>query len=364
MKVREITAYIESFAPLPYQESYDNSGLQAGDPEQEVDAALICVDLTREVLEEAIGLKAGLILTHHPVIFSGLRKLTGSTPAEKIILGAVRGGISVYSAHTNLDAVHRGVSFKIAEKLGLGSARILSPMRGRLRKLVFFVPPDHAAAVREAVFNAGAGYIGEYDRCSFNAPGEGTFRGSANSDPYVGEKGKLHTEPELRVETIYPAERESRVLDALIGAHPYEEVAYDIYPLENEYPRAGMGVVGDLEEAMDPGNFLELLKKRFGTPVIRHTRLPGTRIKKVAACGGSGSFLLSQAISAGADAFVTGDIKYHTFFDAGDKLLMADIGHYESEQFTSEIFYENLKKKFPKFALHLTQVNTNPVNYS
>jgi dinuclear metal center YbgI/SA1388 family protein len=363
MKVREITAFIESFAPLPYQESYDNSGLQAGDPEQEVDTALICIDLTREVLEEAVKLRAGLILTHHPVIFSGLKKLTGSTPAEKIIIGAVRNGISIYSAHTNLDAVYRGVSFKIAEKLGLGAVRILSPMRGKLRKLVFFVPFDHAEAVRDAIFSAGAGQIGEYDRCSFNAPGEGTFRGSADSNPYVGEQGKQHTEPELRVETVYPVERESGILSALLSTHPYEEVAYDIYPLENEFHRAGMGAIGDLDEPLEPDRFLGLLKERFGIPSIRHNRPPGGKIKKVAACGGSGSFLLSRAISAGADAFVTGDIRYHTWFDAVDKLLMADIGHYESEQFTTEIFYELLKKKFPKFALHLTQVNTNPVNY-
>jgi len=363
MKVKEITSYIESFAPLSYQESYDNSGLQAGNPEQEADAALICIDVTEEVLAEAVRLKAGLILSHHPVIFTGLKKLTGSSLAEKVIIGAVRSGISIYSAHTNLDAVHRGVNFKIAEKLGLENPRIISPVRGQLRKLVFFVPVDHAAAVREAIFAAGAGHIGEYDMCSFNAPGEGTFRGSENTDPFVGEKGRMHTEPELRVETIFPAERERRILDALIDAHPYEEVAYDVYPLENEYDRIGMGVTGELKVPLDGTHFLDLLKQCFRIPVIRHSRLPDNKIKKVALCGGSGSFLLARAIAIGADAFVTGDIKYHPFFDADGKILMADIGHYESEQFTTEIFYDLLKKKFPKFTLHLTEVNTNPVNY-
>jgi dinuclear metal center YbgI/SA1388 family protein len=363
MKVKEITSYIESIAPLPYQESYDNSGLQVGDPQQEVNAALICIDVTEEVLTEAGRLKAGLILSHHPVIFTGLKKLTGSSLAEKVIIGAVRSGISIYSAHTNLDAVHRGVNFKIAEKLGLEDPRILSPVRGQLRKLVFFVPVDHAEAVRQAVFKAGAGHIGEYDMCSFNAPGEGTFRGSENSDPFVGEKGRMHTEPELRVETIFPADRERRILEALIDAHPYEEVAYDVYALENEYDRVGMGVTGELKEPVDGTRFLDLLKQCFLIPVIRHSRLPDKKIKKVALCGGSGSFLLNRAISSGADAFVTGDLKYHQFFDADGKILMADIGHYESEQFTTEIFYDLLKKKFPKFALHLTEVNTNPVNY-
>jgi dinuclear metal center YbgI/SA1388 family protein len=363
MKVKEITSYLESFAPLSYQESYDNSGMQAGDPEQEVSSALLCIDVTEEVLNEAIRLKAGLIISHHPVIFNGLKKLTGSSMAERIIIGAIRKGISVYSAHTNLDAVSRGVNFKLAGRLGLQKTQVLSPLQGTLRKLVFFVPVDHAAAVRDAIFSAGAGHIGEYDMCSFNAPGEGTFRGSGDSSPFVGEKGRMHTEAELRVETIYPAERERSILEALTGSHPYEEVAYDLYPLENVYERAGMGIVGELKEPVDGTGFLDLLRDRFGTPVIRHSRLTDKSIKKVAACGGSGSFLLPRAIASGADALVTGDIKYHSFFEAEGRILMADIGHYESERFTTEIFLELLTKKFPKFALHLTQVITNPVNY-
>jgi dinuclear metal center YbgI/SA1388 family protein len=363
MKVKQITSCIESFAPLPYQESYDNAGLQVGDPEQETGAVLLCIDVTEEVLGEALRLGAGLIISHHPVIFGGIKKLRGSNPAEKIVIKAVREGLSIYSAHTNLDAVYQGVNFRMAEKMGLGNVQVLSPVKGQLRKLVFFVPPDDAAAVREAIFEAGAGQIGEYDMCSFNTPGEGTFRGSDESDPYVGEKGIIHTEPELRVETIFPAEREKRILAALLSAHPYEEVAYDVYPLENVYDRAGAGAVGELEKALGEKAFLDLLKERFGIPVIRHSGLRGIKIRKVALCGGSGSHLLPQAIASGADAFVTGDIKYHPFFDAAGKILMTDIGHYESEQFTTEIFYDLLIKNFPTFAIHLTEVNTNPVNY-
>jgi len=363
LKVKEITSYIESFAPLSYQESYDNAGLQTGDPEQKVSAALLCIDVTEKVLQDAIRLAAGLIISHHPVIFGGLKKLTGSTPAERIIMEAVRKGISIYSAHTNLDAVYKGVNFKIASKLGLKGVQILSPVRGHLRKLVFFVPVDNADEVRNAIFEAGAGHIGEYDMCSFNTPGNGTFRGSDNSDPYVGEKGKIHSEPEMRVETIYPADREGKILRALVDSHPYEEVAYDLYPLDNEFDRAGMGIVGELEKALDETGFLDLLKEQFGIPVIRHSPLLGRKVRKAAICGGSGSFLLGRAIATGADAFVTGDIKYHPFFDADGKILMADIGHYESEQFTTEIFYDLLLKNFPNFAIHLTEVNTNPVNY-
>ena len=363
MKVKEITSFIESFAPLAYQESYDNAGLQTGDPEQETGAVLLCIDVTEEVLQEALRLGAGLIISHHPVIFGGLKKLTGSNQAERIVLKAVREGLSIYSAHTNLDAVHQGVNFRMAEKLGLGGVQILSPLKGQLRKLVFFVPVDHAATVRQAIFEEGAGHIGEYDMCSFSAPGEGTFRGSDDSDPFVGEKGKMHTEPELRVETIFPADREKKILAALLDSHPYEEVAYDIYPLENEYDRAGMGAVGELEKALSEKGFLDLLKDRFGIPHIRHTRFRGIKVRKVALCGGSGSFLLQKAIASGADAFVTGDIKYHPFFDADGKILMADIGHYESEQFTTGIIYDLLIKKFSNFAVHLSEVNTNPVNY-
>ncbi len=363
MKVKEIITCLETFAPPEYQESYDNAGLQTGDPEQEVSGALVCIDVTPEVLQEAVRTGAGLILSHHPVIFGGLKKLTGSTPAERVIMEAVRREISIYSAHTNLDAVHRGVSFRMAEKLGIKKPKVLAPVRGYLRKLVFFVPSDHAAGVRDAIFEAGAGHIGEYDMCSFNAPGNGTFRGGEGSDPFVGEKGKMHTEPELRVETVFPKEREARILRALLGAHPYEEVAYDVYPLENEYDLAGMGAFGEIKKPLEEKEFLDLLKDRFGVPVIRHSKFLDKPVKTVALCGGSGSQLIQRALAGGADAFVTGDIRYHPFFDADGKILLADIGHYESERFTCEIIYDLLKKKFPKFAVRLTQVNTNPVNY-
>jgi len=363
MQVRGITDHIESFAPLAYQESFDNAGLQTGDPGQEVTAVLICVDVTDTVIKEALRLEANLIISHHPLIFGGLKKLTGSNYTERLVIKAIRHNLSIYAAHTNLDSVLTGVNHKIAERLALKNTRILLPMADQLRKLVFFVPVDHAAPVRQEIFKAGAGHIGNYDMCSFNAPGEGTFRGSEDSDPFVGEKGTMHTEPELRVETIFPKEREGRIIQSLIRAHPYEEVAYDIYPLTNQYDRAGSGAVGELQEPVDEQSFLQLLKNRFNTPVVRHTGFLDRKIKRVALCGGSGSSLLSGAIASGADAFVSGDFKYHQFFDADGRILVADIGHYESEQFTKEIFYELLTKKFPKFAVHLSEVNTNPVNY-
>lgn len=363
MRVREITDHIESFAPLSYQESYDNAGLQTGHPDQEVSGVLLCMDVTDAVIDEALRLDAGLIISHHPLIFTGLKKLTGSNLTERLVIRAVRHGISIYAAHTNLDAMHSGVNHKICEKLALRETRVLVPMEDRLRKLVFFVPKDHADRVRQEIFNAGAGHIGNYDMCSFSNPGEGTFRGLEDSDPFVGEKGTLHREPELRVETIFPKDEEKRILQALLRSHPYEEVAYDVYPLANTYERAGSGAIGRLAEPLDEQSFLQLLRDRFRTPSIRHSMLLGKKIRNVALCGGSGSFLIHAAMASGADAYVSGDFKYHQFFEADGRILLVDIGHYESEQFTIEIFYENLTKKFPKFAVHLSEVNTNPVNY-
>jgi dinuclear metal center YbgI/SA1388 family protein len=363
MTVRDIISYLESVAPLTLQESYDNSGLQAGDPQQEVSVALVCLDVTEGVIDEAIGLEAGLVIAHHPLIFTPLKNLTGKDAVQRTVIKAIRHNIAVYAAHTNLDVIWTGVNRAICDKLGLVSLQVLQPVAGHLRKLVFFVPSDHAPAVRQAVFEAGAGHIGEYDMCSFNLAGEGTFRGSETTNPYVGEKGTLHYEKETRVETIYPIHAEQKILEALLRAHPYEEVAYDIYPLENRDLRTGPGMTGELPVPVSGTAFLDLLKKVFDVPVIRHTRLPGKPVRRVAVCGGSGASLIRQAIASKSDIYVTSDIRYHQFFDAGDSIIIADIGHYESEQFTTGVIYDLLKKKFPTFAFHFSGVKTNPINY-
>ncbi len=363
MKLKQIAAFFEQYAPLIYQESYDNSGLQVGEPSMEITGALLTLDVTEEVIDEAISKKVNLVVSHHPVIFGGLKSLTGRNMAERIVLKAVRNDIALYAAHTNIDAVQDGVNGKICEKLGLQKCRVLEPMEEVLKKLVVFVPVSHAEKVREAIFANGGGHIGEYDSCSFNLEGKGTFRGGEGSDPFVGEKGVLHTEEEVRIETIFPAHEKGRLIGAMLQAHPYEEVAYDIYQLENKFQRAGMGMIGELEKEMGEQEFLEFLKKIFLAEGIRHTALLGKKIKKVAVSGGAGSFMLRKAISSGADIFVSGDFKYHQFFDADGKLVIADIGHFESEQFTQELFYELLTKNFPKFAVHLSDVNTNPIKY-
>ncbi len=362
-QIKDITQFLENFAPLRLQESYDNAGLILGDVNAKIESVLVTLDVTEEVVDEAINNKSGLIVAHHPVVFSGLKKITGRNYVERTLLKAIKNDIAIYAAHTNLDSVSGGVNGKICEKLGLENCRVLQPVEGMLKKLVSFIPTNHAEKVREAVFAAGAGHIGNYDSCSYNVHGQGTFRGNDSTTPFVGEKGRHHYENEIRFETIFPAWLQGKVVSALLNAHPYEEVAYDIYALDNKFERAGMGMIGTLPKEISEKAFLKQLKATFQTGSIRHTALLGKKVKKVAVCGGAGSFLLDRAKAAGADVFVTGDFKYHQFFDAENKIVIADVGHFESEQFTKELFYELLTKNFPKFAVHLSEVNTNPVFY-
>ena len=361
--LKDVTNFLESFAPLSLQESYDNAGLITGETTAEITTVLITLDVTEKVVEEAIQKKAQLIVSHHPIIFSGLKKITGKNYVERTLIKAIKNDIAIYAAHTNLDSIDGGVNRKICEKLGLQNCKILQPAGEQLKKLVTFIPVEHVSQVREAVFNAGAGNIGNYDSCGFVAEGFGSFRGNEDSNPFVGKKGEIHSEKEVRFETIFPGYLQGKVVDALLNAHPYEEVAYDIYPLDNKFDKVGMGMIGTLINSVSETAFLQQLKTTFNTGVIKHTALKNKPVGKVAVCGGSGSFLLNAAIAAGADFFVSGDFKYHQFFDAENKIVIADIGHFESEQFTKELFYELLTKKFPKFAVHFTEVNTNPVFY-
>ena len=363
MKLKEITSYIETLAPLAYQEDYDNAGLIVGNPNQEITGVLITVDVVEKVVDEAIEKGLNLILAHHPIVFSGLKKITGKNYIERVVIKAIKNDIAIYASHTNLDSVWGGVNSRIADKLNLQNQRILSPVTNELMKLVYFVPVDYAEKTKSAVFDAGAGQIGDYDLVSFNIEGKGSFRAGENANPFVGDKGKVHIEDEIRVEVILPKYLKNRVVDALIKNHPYEEVAYDLYPLDNRFDRVGLGVIGELDTEAEEMQFLNTLKETFSANGIRYTNLLNKPIKKVAVCGGSGSFLLKTAMAQNADVFVTGDFKYHQFFDAENRILIADIGHFESEQVTKELFYELLTKKFPKFAIRLTETNSNPINY-
>jgi len=364
MKVKDIIQEIEAFAPPAYQEGYDNSGLQVGDTGMEVTGVLLSLDVTEGILDEAMERGCNMVVAHHPLLFSGLKRIAGRNYVERIVIKAIKNDIAIYAAHTNLDNVHNGVNAKIAEKLGLEQLHILSPMRDTLRKLYTYAPKNAADKVREAMFKAGAGEIGDYKECSFNTEGTGTFRPGKDADPVIGEAGGPREQvDEVKIEVLVQKDKEMRVLQALFDNHPYEEVAYEIVALQNANQELGAGMAGELKEPMQPEAFLAMLKERMKTGCIRHTAFTGKPIKKVALCGGAGSFLLKDAVAAGADIFITGDYKYHQFFDAEGKIIIADIGHYESEQYTTEIFADILNKKFPNFAILLSNLSTNPVKY-
>ncbi len=363
MKLKEICSYLDTAAPLSFQEGYDNSGLQVGLPETDITSALLTLDVTGEVIEEAISEKCNLIISHHPVIFSPLKRLTGKTMPERVLLMAVKNDISVYSSHTNLDVTGNGVSWKMSEKLGLNGVKVLVPLKNSLLKLVAYIPENYLDDVRDAVFDAGAGVTGKYDRCGFYVGGTGSFRAGENANPFVGEKGKLHFEKEVRFETVLFSHNRQKVIDALLKVHPYEEAAFDLYSLDNEYFDAGMGCVGELREPLAVPEFLELLSSVFGTKGIRYSGHSENRVSRVALCGGSGSALIKDAVERGADAFVTADLKYHNYLDAGNDIMLVDCGHYETEKFSVEILYDLIIKKFPKFAIRFSKTNTNPINY-
>lgn len=363
MRINQIISFLENLAPPAYQEDYDNSGLIVGNPDNEIQSALISLDCTEAVVDEAVEKGCGMIISHHPIVFRGLKKITGRNYVERVVIKAIQNNIALYAIHTSLDNVMNGVNAKICEKLRLKNCRILSPKGGLLKKLVTFSPVAHADKIRNALFEAGAGEIGNYSECSYNIDGFGTFKAGDNTNAYVGKKGEQHHEPEIRIETIYSVHLEQKILKALLKCHPYEEPAYDLYSLSNSFKQTGAGMIGEIEEETDELKFLRQVKECLNADVIRHTALCGKPIKRIAVCGGAGSFLLQAAIQAGADIFITADYKYHEFFDADGKIVIADVGHFESEQFTQELLLEIIQKKFPNFALRLTEQNTNPISY-
>lgn len=363
MKIKEIVSALERFAPLPLQDGFDNAGLQIGLTEAEATGALLCLDVTEAVLDEAIGLGYNLVIAHHPLLFKGSKSITGRDYVERCILKAIKNDIVIYAAHTNMDNAWGGVNFKIAEKLGLKNVRVLEPKEEALVKLVTYVPVAQAEEVRNALFAAGCGCIGRYDSCSYNVEGSGTFRAQEGTHPCCGAVGELHTEAEVRIETIVPAYRKAEAVRALLKVHPYEEPAFDLYPLQNTWQQAGAGVIGELEKPETELEFLKRVKKTFEVECLRHNKLMGREIQTVALCGGAGAFLLPLAIRQRADVFLTGEIKYHEFFGHEGEILLAETGHYESEQYTKEIFYTIIRDLFPSLDVQQTRVNTNPIKY-
>ncbi len=363
MKIIDAIQALETTAPLALQESYDNAGLLTGNSSWPCTGILCTLDATEAVVLEAKQKGCNLVVAHHPIIFGGLKKINGRNYVEKTIIAAIKNDIAIYAIHTNLDNVLNGVNDRMADKLGLINRRILAPKTGQLMKLYTFVPLAQSAAVRSALFEAGAGHIGQYSECSFNTEGTGTFKGAAHTRPFAGQPGQLHEEKEIRMEMVFPAYLQSSIVNALLKAHPYEEVAYDIIGLTNDYQQVGSGLLGELPEALEETGFLHMLKTSFELSLVRHTPLLDKKIKKVALCGGAGSFLTGKALAAGADIYISADIKYHEFFDANDRLVIADIGHWESEQFTTDLLVDILQAKFPTFAVLKSATKTNPVQY-
>lgn len=363
MKLKELCTSLEEWAPLAYQESYDNSGLIVGDLSAELTGVLVSLDCVEDVIEEAIAKGCNAIVSHHPIVFKGLKSFTGKNYVERTLIKAIKNDIALYAIHTNLDNIHTGVNKMLADKIGLINTRVLVPKKEVIKQLVTYAMPADADSIRNALFEIGAGALGEYSECSFTVSGSGTFKGSQNSNPVVGEKGIRTCQVEERIEILFPAFMESRVISVLKNSHSYEEVAYSVFNLSNENQNVGSGMIGELSIAENSLDFLGTLKNNLNADGIRYTSLVKNKIKKVAICGGSGSFLLQAAIRSGADVFITGDFKYHEFFDAENKIIIADVGHYESEQYTKDLIADFLSEKFPKFAVHLSEVNTNPINY-
>lgn len=370
MLIHDIVLFFEEESPTYYAEDFDNVGLLVGDKNAEVTGILVCHDSLASVIDEAIREECNLIVSFHPIIFSGLKKLTGKTYVERVVMKAIRHNIAIFAIHTALDNHWNGVNAAICERLNLNNRRILIPQKNTIKKLTTFVPKAEANQLREALFAAGAGSIGNYENCSFNIEGFGTFKGNEASNPTKGQRGTTHTEAETQIGITFPAHLESIVLDTLFTNHSYEEVAYEVITLENKNQKIGMGMIGELEIPMPAIEFLKYLKKSIPTDCIRHSQLLDREVKKVAVLGGSGSFAIAHAKSAGADVFVTADLKYHDFYQAENKLILADIGHYESEQFTKNEMLAFLTKKITNFApalekpkVVLSKENTNPIKY-
>ncbi len=363
MTIKEVTNYIEQLAPLTYAEDFDNVGLLVGNKNTTVTGVLVTLDTLEKTVDEAIAKNCNLIISFHPIIFNGLKKITGANYVEKIVIKAIKNDIAIYAIHTALDNSAHGVSAKMAEVIGLKNTKVLIPQQGNIKKLTTFVPKNNADELRLALFEAGGGNIGNYDQCSFNIDGTGTFRGNVDSNPTLGEKGKIHFENETQIGLIFEKHLESKILQTLFANHPYEEVAYEVTTLDNLHQNIGMGMIGELEKPIDTEEFLSLLKHKFNLKIIRHSQLVYKKIKKIAVLGGSGSFAIKNAKKAGADIYITADLKYHDFYQADNQIILADIGHYESEQFTKNLLVDYLTKKITNFAIILSENNTNPINY-
>ncbi|MFV7236895.1 Nif3-like dinuclear metal center hexameric protein [Flavobacterium sp. ZB4R12] len=362
-KIKEIISVLEEMAPLAYAEDFDNVGLLVGDQESEATGVLVCHDALENIIDEAIAKKCNLVVCFHPILFSGLKKITGKNYVERAVIKAIKNDIAIYAVHTALDNHQEGVNKIFCDALGLIKTKILIPKQNFIRKLVTYTIPENAEEVRNALFDAGAGTIGNYENCSFNSKGIGTYMGNEHSNPQVGERFEFVQGDEIKIEVTFEKHLENKILKALFRSHAYEEIAYEIYDLQNKHQNIGLGMIGELKNPMKEKEFLLFAKEKMQADGIRHSNFIGKEIKKVAVLGGAGSFAIKNAIQAGADAYLTADLKYHQFYEAENRLLLADIGHFESERYTKNYIVEYLRKKILNFAVILSEENSNPVKY-
>jgi len=363
MKIKEVITLLDEFAPLAYAEDFDNTGLLVGDQEARVTGILVTLDTIESVLDEAVEKKCNLIVSFHPILFKGLKKLTGASYVERVVQKAIKNDIHIFAIHTALDNSFEGVNAQICNVLELVHKKILIPQKQTIKKLTTYAPSQAVDGIKKALFSIGGGTIGNYQECSFISEGTATFKGNEHSNPVIGSKGVSQTTSEVMISMTFAKHLEKNIISALHGAHPYEEVAFEITTLDNKNQHIGMGMIAELENPMSEDAFLMYLKEKMNTDCIRHSKKTNKPIKKVAVLGGSGSFAINDAIAQGADVYVTSDLKYHDFYTAENKILLADIGHYESEQYTKELLHTYLTKKITNFAIVLSQINTNPISY-
>ncbi|HKX85284.1 MAG TPA: Nif3-like dinuclear metal center hexameric protein [Flavobacterium sp.] len=363
MKIKEILSVLEEMAPLAYAEDFDNVGLLVGDASAEATGVLVCHDALETVIDEAIEKKCNLVVCFHPILFSGIKKITGKNYVERSVLKAIKNDIAIYAVHTALDNHQNGVNKIFCDALGLTNTKVLVPKQNFIQKLVTYTIPENVEKLRNALFEAGAGKIGNYEDCSFNSKGIGTYMGNENSNPEVGERFEFVEAEEIKIEVTFEKYLQSKILKALFSNHVYEEVAYEVYDLQNSHQNIGLGMMGELPDEMNEIDFLKMVKEKMDCGGIRHTDFVGKKIKKVVVLGGSGSYAIKNAIAAGADVYLTADLKYHNFYEAENRILLADIGHFESERYTKNYIVDYLTKKIPNFAIVLSQINTNPVKY-
>lgn len=363
MTIRDISKLLEQWAPLANAESFDNVGLLVGDFTTPVSNILVAHDALEQVVDEAVAKNCNLIVCFHPILFNGLKRLNGNNYIERAIIKAVKNDVAIYAIHTALDNIHKGVSYTMAKALQLENPSVLIPKKDTIYKLTTYVPHAFAKALKESLFAAGAGQIGNYNECSFSLKGKGTYKAGKNTNPFIGQKGEQHTEKETQLHLTFEKHAKQSVLKALFTNHPYEEVAYEVTALENKNQHLGMGTIGTMATPINQEKFLALIKSTFKTGGVRHSPILDKKIKKIAVLGGSGAFGIEAAIAQGADAYVTADLKYHDYYKAENQILLADVGHYESERFTKTLIADYLTEKIRSFAVLLSEKNTNPINY-